>query len=157
FPCYGSYPAYEDYGHHDNIDWFEVLDKALKLPDTKNNFPPPSDYHVIRLRRDLKQQVKSMVKFMEMIGLPTSWTRSTLRKFTNSLKMDNILIDLWARAQKVHIVIDFEDLINNPKSVIGRLNTEFELNLPYSAADCVVNRSSDCYNGMLELSLIRSK
>jgi len=29
--------------------------------------------------------------------------------------------------------------------------------LDKGAADCVVNRSSDCYNGMLELSLIRSK
>ena len=50
--------------------------------------------------------------------------------------------------------IDFESMINNPEQVIQHLNEGLELNLSSDAIKAVKKRSSDCYDGFLEFSLI---
>ena len=85
FPCYGTYPAFEDY-QVGQIDYHEARHKAIKLVDSHNQLPPPGDYYVIRMRRNLDQQIKSLMKFMRIMGVPV--LGSDRRKLKRSVIRD---------------------------------------------------------------------
>ena len=151
YPCYGSWPAFEDY-ELGKIDYAEVSGKAIKVVDTQIQIPPAGEYYVIRLRRNLKQQSKSIIKFLRYIGIPVD--KNIIHKLQKSFKKDYKIIDNWACKQKGFIIVNFEDLINNPKSVIDCLNDKYGLLLKPEAANCVIKRGTDCYDGMLETKLL---
>lgn len=150
YPCFGEYPAYEGY-EMGKIDWGFAKGKAVKLVDTQRQFPPKGEYYVIRMRRDLKQQAKSIIKFLGLCGIPVS--RNDLKSLRSSLRKDYKTIDSWVARQEKHIYIDFENLLIDPAFYIKNINKVFGIDLSEGAKDCVVERDSDCFPGMLELSM----
>lgn len=155
YPCLGTYPAFENYLIGD-IPWNETEGKAVKLVDTHVQFPKPGDYKVIRLKRDLTQQSKSQVKFLKYFGFPLP--KSAYKDFLKSLPNDYKKIDSWAKKQSELITISFEDIINNPDEVINNLVDFIGVDLDKSKMKSVIiKRNSDCYNGLLELTMLDSK
>ena len=71
YPCFGNWPAFEGY-NFGLIPWTLAKRRSVKLVDAQKQLPPPGDYHVIRLRRDLKQQTKSIIKLMKALGISVS-------------------------------------------------------------------------------------
>lgn len=151
YPCVGEYPAFEEYNIGE-IDFKEATGKAVKVVDTLHQFPPAGDYFVIRLRRDLKQQAKSMVKLLQFIGIPIG--KEEVPTIIDGLKKDYQVIDSWTRTQTGMVVIDFEAMITNPEAALEKISRAIGYELDIEAADCVVSRDPKCYDGMLELKLI---
>lgn len=150
YSCMGEFPAYEDY-EIGNIDFKENVGKAIKLVDTQTQIPPKGDYYVIRLRRDIKQQAKSMIKFMTYLGLdPKSVDQLVLRR---SLLNDYKEIDSWVVKQKSYVYVDFEDLIKSPKETVEKIKKTLDIELDENAHTAVLKRDSDNYPGLLELKL----
>ena len=157
YPCFGEYPAFEPIQEIGAIPWTECLGKAVKVVDTHTQFPPTGEYHVIRLRRDYKQQARSIGKFLkEVVGIPQS--RALINQYEKSLPADYRKIDEWAKRQKGLLELDFEDIIKKPSSsvfsIANFINTRTEEIINLSAMVKMVNvveqRSPDCYPGMLE-------
>ena len=73
-----------------------------------------------------------------------------MKNLYKTLKRDYAIIDRWAIQQKGKIVVDFEDLINNPGLVVDGVNYAFDIKLSKNATSCVIDRGTDCYEGMLE-------
>lgn len=153
YPCFGTYPAFEDYaiGY---IDFEKVKGKAIKLVDSHLQFPPTGDYFVIRLRRDSMQQAKSMIKFMKFgANLPVS--NKHIPDILKGLKRDYEEIDAWANRQSGMITIDFEDLILHPATTINKISEAINFPLSKEAFDAVFKRTTDCYEGMMELQFFK--
>ena len=152
YPCFGEYPAYENY-EFKKLPWYDALGKAIKVVDTNGQLPPKGDYHVICLRRDYEQQAKSFIKFVYQFRKDIS-PNKMLPVIKKSIRKDRIIIEKWARKQISMVTINFEDLIKNPLQCIKRINNSFDLNLSEKAVNCVIPRSTDCYEGMLEYKLL---
>ena len=150
YPCFGTWPAFENY-ELGCIPFSKVNGKAIKLVDSHLQFPPQGDYYIIRLRRDLKQQAKSIIKFMRLIGLPAS--NKHIPQIIDSTKRDYLKIDKWAKTQSGMIIVDFEDMINKPKEVLKRISEFIGYGLKEAAISCVIERNTDCYPGMFETKL----
>lgn len=67
YPCMGEYPAFEcfDIG---KIPWRECEGFAVKAVDAQLQNPPDSACKVIRLRRNLVEQCKSINKWNNLFG-----------------------------------------------------------------------------------------
>lgn len=158
FPCFGSYPAYEDY-EWGKIDYKQNEGKAIKVVDTDNQLPPTGNYHVIRLHRDFEEQTKSMIKWIETFS-PVSYIsdKEGLKALMKQqLEESYKKIDQWANKQEKVLHIHFETLIKSPEKVIEDLYTCFGIKLKKEAVNCIKERSTDCYNGFLELELLNNE
>lgn len=152
YPCVGEYPAFEAY-QIGQVPVGILKGKAFKCVDTHLHFPNPGDYHVIRLRRNLKQQAKSSLKFLRMLGQPVD--RRAVKQFEKSFPQDYRKIDSWAKRQKGVLEIDFENIILDPVEVAKRI-AEFtgeSLDID-KMASVIIKRGPECYDGMLELEMI---
>jgi len=147
YPCFGEYPAFEGY-EIGKIDYNQADGKAIKLVDTHNQFAPKGEYYIIRMRRDLKQQSKSIIKFIKYLGIPVD--KRELNNIKKSLQRDYAIIDEWAIRQKDCMYVDFEVLIDNSQLVIDKIKKAFDIKLSDNAINCVIKRGANCYNGMLE-------
>lgn len=119
YPCLGDWPAFENFpiGH---IPWNRTNGHAVKVVATHIQFPPPGDYHVVRLVRDHKEQAKSMGKLLRTLAnIPV--TKDDIRRIQKSLAGDYKKIDEWAQRQKSVITIQFGDIINHPHQVAEQL------------------------------------
>lgn len=153
YPCVGEYPAFEPY-HIGRIPVGEITGKAVKIVDTHLQFPPEGEYYVIRLRRNYKEQAKSTAKFLRVLGLPVD--RTAIKTLEKSFAKDMAKIDGWAKKQKGMMILDFEDIIDNPYAaawkIAGFLQTPMSC---VSMARAVFKRSSKCYPGMLEYKMLK--
>lgn len=148
YPCFGTYPAFENYDVG-KIPFKENIGKAFKVIDTHLQFPPTGEYYVIRLRRNHKQQAKSMGKFLNAIGVLV--TTHMVKQFEKSIASDLKKIDAWALRQNGFIIIDFEDIIECP-NIVARVIANFigfDFDLDKMAA-VIEKRTPDCYDGLLE-------
>lgn len=153
YPCFGEYPAFEGY-ELGKIPFNECSGMAIKAIDTHLQMPPPGDYHVIRLRRNYKQQAKSMVKFLnEVANIPQ--TREFVKEIEKSLPKDYIKIDRWAQKQAGLLILDFEELILHPLVAAKKLHdfVGHPLNIKKMVA-CVKTRDTNCYPTMIEYEFI---
>lgn len=151
-PCFGTYPAFENY-KMGLIPWQEAQGKAVKVVDTHIQFPPTGDYQVIRLRRDLKQQAKSIVKFLRATGTPVQ--KSQTHRIQKSLPADYRKIDTWMSRQQKSIIIDFEKIIQSPYEVAEFLAEFLEMDLNIEKMSSVIKpRSPKCYDGLLEAEMV---
>jgi len=149
--CFGEYPAFEGY-ELGNLPYDKAKGMAIKAVDTQHQIPPPGDYTVIYLRRNLKQQAKSQNKFFGMLGFPHAKPRLLIK----SNKKDYKKIDRWVYAQNRFIEIFFEAIIENPRLIATRINNFVgpELNID-KMVEAVKPRGPECYDGILEAEIIR--
>lgn len=153
YPCLGTYPAFEHIQFPD-INFASEKGKAIKLVDTNNNFPPTGDYYVLRLRRDADQQAKSYVKFARLAcGIPA--TKQHIPGFKKSAKEDYQKIDNWGKRQLGFKIINFEDIIKRPLQTAKEIQQFIDYPLDVQKmADIIVKRSTNCYDGLLEMTMI---
>lgn len=153
YPCEGDYPGFEPH-NIGCIPWEECRGKAVKLVDAHLQIPPEGlDYRIIRLKRDLKQQAKSMVKMMKAMGLSGA-NRSVIPKIIKSLKKDYAVIDAWAKKHDT-LTVRFETIIKNPNLAAKKVSSWAGGELDtLKMADCVIKRKPQCYKGFLEVSMI---
>ncbi len=151
YPCAGKYPSYEAFDIGE-IPFEDLQGKAIKVVDTHIQFPPTGEYHVIRLRRNYKQQAKSMHKLLSMqMPLP----KSAISQMEKSLPKDYVAIDAWAKRQKGLLELDFEEIITNPMDAAIKIAVFVEQPLVVNQMAAVIKeRSTDCYHTMLETTLI---
>lgn len=148
----GEYPAYEPYTLG-GVPWGTINGQVVKLVDSHWHFPPKGTYAVIRLKRDLQQQYRSLVKFG---GLFTD-VKPNRKQIMRSLKRDYQVIDEWAKKQRKMIVVEFERIIEHPRVVASELSNFLGVDLNVDAAAAVVmNRSTDCHAEVLEFHMTRS-
>src|SRR5690606_26619418 len=91
--------------------------KAVKVLDPHRHTPPSGfRYRVIWMRRNLREQARSLVKFLRLVGgVDIEPDRDVLRSFENGIENDRIaahrklrpLADAW---QYLH----FEDVLARP-------------------------------------------
>jgi len=154
YPCKGTHPGYEPFGVG-SIPWNECEGHAVKVVDAHSQLPPPGyPCRVIRLRRDLKQQAKSIHKWANAFGFGFAFSRSANKALIAGLQHDYRLIDKWARDCQT-LVLDFERLITEPKRAAERLCEWIDEPLDTAAmAACVIDRAPECHREMLELGII---
>ena len=154
-----QYPSYEL-----NSNSFGILDSLIVEKNIANDknyavkilHPPYLDrinlkkYRVILLERNFKQQALSQIKLLNAMGYQVNLT-----PFLRLLIKDFKILESQLK-YCVSITIDFEDLIINPTGSAKRIadfigNTDsVEL-----MANCVIPRSTDCFDGFLELTQTR--
>jgi hypothetical protein len=151
YPCAGKYPSYEAFDIGE-IPFKDLQGKAIKVIDTHTQFPPTGEYHVIRLRRNYKQQAKSMYKLLSnFMPLPKSF----IPQSEKSLPKDYATIDAWAKRQKGLLELDFEEIITNPLAAAKKIAVFIEYPLFIDRMAAVIKeRSTDCYPTMLETTII---
>lgn len=152
YPCVGEYPSFEKYDIGE-IPFEDCKGLAIKVVDTHNQFPPPGDYHVIRLSRCYVEQSKSIVKFSQFFGLPI--TSSERKQILKGLPKDYVKIDKWAKRQDGFMSLNFEDIISNPETTALQLQKFVGIDLDIQKMiEVVFKRTIYCYDGMLELQMI---
>lgn len=150
--CVGEYPGFEKY-QIGCIPWSELSNCAVKLVDSHLQMPPKGNYKVIRLSRNMKQQVKSFNKFSSAFGLPPISEKKLIKSFRKDYK----LIDKWVKKQDDFMFLEFEDLINKKSEQAVKLRDFLGIEMDISAmTSCVADRDTDCYQGFLELELIEN-
>lgn len=119
--------------------------KAAKVLDPHHHtWPRELDARVIWLDRDTREQAKSQVKFLRMIGGFTipgqSW-----RAMAKSLPGERAKsMDIFERLHVPVLELRFEDVLANPVASAMRVN-DFVGGLSISAmAECVIPRSPKC-------------
>jgi hypothetical protein len=150
YPCAGEFPAFEcfDIGQ---IPWGDLQGKAVKAVDTQLQNPPSGPCSVIRLRRNLVEQCKSINKWNNAFGIPSA----DEKRIHASLVRDYRTIDAWA-ADKNCLTLDFEQLIQHPRTAAQRI-AEFvkDVQLDVDAmGSAVIKRTTACFDGLLELQLL---
>lgn len=143
----GEHPAYEPYPIGET-PWGRINGQAVKLVDSHLHFPPPGEYAVIRLRRDLQEQCRSFDKLVGALGLPAANPADTIASF----KRDYAKIDAWAGKQMASLTLEFEELITSPLQTA--LNLQSFLGIPLdsdAAAAAVLRRSPKCHPQLLEV------
>lgn len=157
-PCVGRYPAFET--DHSSIRHFDANfiaqlgDVAMKLIDPKHFQIPDLRHHVVVwLDRDADQQAASALKLLGIAG-----GRRERRAYAKSLRNDR-WPNIHALGHCSKFTTRFEDLIERPVIATGKISqflAEFGWDIdPAIMAGQVVPRSSVCFDGMLELSLLR--
>lgn len=132
--------------------------KAIKCLDPHNfPLPPDREYVIIWMRRDFKEQAKSISKFIQMLLGVKESRRIMIRKFEKSLPKETAKCLRLLSAYPI-IEVCFENVINNPKveseRVADFLKDIVQLDVS-KMPSVVITRSTDCYSGMLESEIIR--
>jgi hypothetical protein len=130
--------------------------KAIKCLDPHRFLlPPDKQYKIIWMRRNFKEQAKSITKFMQMLlGMRTS-KRAAIREFEKSLPIETRKCHRLLSGYPM-IDVEFENLIHNPKQEAKRVADFIGMDLDIDKMAAVVFvRSTDCYQGMLELELMK--
>ena len=153
--CAGEYPAFEPYSIGE-IPWEQCKGKVVKLVDAQLQFPPGNGHKVILLKRDRKQQAKSINKFLGAIANLPPMPNKPLVK---SLDHDYKIIKKWAKKQNV-LHLSFEEIITHPEKVVEDISDFLDFAWPLfdikkAAEAIVVGRGTDCYPGLLEFKTIK--
>lgn len=155
FPCIGERPAFEKYDIG-KIPWNECCGKAVKLVDPQLHMPPKYrvissrgtasqknyKYRIIRLRRNPKQQAKSINKFGKLLlGLPPLGQVALLK----GLKKDYKVLNKWSKKYDC-LDLRFEDILEDPLKSAKVISEWIKKPLNIDAmASCVIKRDSNCH------------
>lgn len=160
-PTTGEYPSFED----DRVNllsteslWSgEFKGRAVKILDPHRRDLHLNGCRVIWLRRNERQQARSIVKFFEAAtGRECIQNRSALRKLERSLVDDAQACKRVLRANKgPWMELSFEDLILKPQAAAQRL-AEFTGGDAETMAAVVRKRGVECYPGLLEIDLLEA-
>ena len=162
FDCAGGKWPFEPYPMGE-IPWEQMSGKVVKVVDTQNQIPPKQfgPYRVILMKRNFKQQTKSIEKFLRYFKVPlVKWGRGSA--IEKSLEKDFEKILSWTKRQPLHLLMTFEQLISEPEKTamaIHQFVTQKHIldvdlvSVEKMAALVVGRRSSDCYPTMLEIEL----
>lgn len=131
--------------------------KAVKCLDPHNfPIPPNKQYLIIWMRRDFKEQAKSITKFMQMLLGVRESKRTMIRKFEKSLPIETRKCHHLLSSYPI-LEVEFENVINQPKQEAERV-AKFVKNIVQldvnKMTTVVIDRSTDCYSGMLESEII---
>lgn len=131
--------------------------KAIKCLDPHRfPLPPNKKYVIIWMKRDFKEQAKSITKFMQMLLGVRESKRIMIRHFEKSLPTE--MIKCHRLLSKYPILeVEFENIINNPKEEAIKV-ADFLKDIVTLDTDkmvsVVIERSTGCYSGMLESVLV---
>ena len=131
--------------------------KAIKCLDP-HRFPLPTNkqYVIIWMKRDFKEQAKSITKFMQMLLGVRESKRTMIRQFEKSLPIETRKCHRLLSSYPI-LEVEFENMIRTPKNEAERvadfLKEIIQLDTD-KMASVVIERSTDCYSGMLESVLI---
>lgn len=152
YPCKGEYPAFECFPVG-AIPWAECGGFAVKLVDAQLQLPPPGDYRVIRLVRDMKQQAMSMNRWNSVVlGLPSC----SVSRLVGSYRRDYAAIDQWASQYPV-LELDFERIVTDSRNAATAIRDFVGASLDIERmAAVVVDRSPEVHPTLLELTLLGS-
>ena len=145
----------------DDGSWIHLCyGKAVKILEPLACRPPTLEtgYRFIVMRRDHREQVKSMEKFLHLVrGLPplTSTERRRLRR---SLDIDfpRMLARLESYRNSTVQIVEFSAVLGNPLATCEIVCKFVGLPLDRAPhmADVVIPRSAACYPGLLELQVV---
>lgn len=129
--------------------------KAIKCLDPHRfPLPPNRNYIIIWMSRDKKEQSKSIAKFLQMLLGVRESKRTLARKFEQTLGSETR--QCWKLLED-HALIEvrFEDVISNPHLEAERVANFIGMQLDIDRmASVVIQRSTDCYSGMLEVEIM---
>lgn len=149
-PCQGTPPDFEPFGIG-LIPWSQCEGTAVKLVDSQLHLPQDGNYKIVRLRRNLTEQARSVNKWgAALFGVPAAPTSTLIGSFSR----DYEVIDAWCDRHTT-LVMDFEKLITEPGRAAAELaafsGRDLDVALMLRA---VIPRSPQCYHELLELQLI---
>jgi hypothetical protein len=157
FPCWGIAPDYESatapYDHVTPMA-FKILKPQMLLRTY------PSDV-TLWLDRDVDEQAKSVVKYVEKKihkkRFP-KWRRREMTATTvEELRQQYRDADRWLKGEP-HIRFAFEDMVDDPRSFIDRVDSELSLGLDIDGAMSVyVRRGPSCLPFFLEARLLKEQ
>ena len=140
--------------------WMEDCNgKAVKLLEPLTRKPPRGyEYRFILPKRDPLEQAKSQIKLL-VNGNPNVTFRNdskTLHRLAISIKRDTHRTrKMLERMGPIHQV-QFEELLEKPDYIAGHLSTYVGEPLDVDLMVSVVRpRGPECYNGLLELEMLR--
>lgn len=161
--CAGEFPAFEPEECLNPSPSFVESMKggAVKILDPFfTHLPTSLDYNFIFMKRDKLEQARSNFKFMLAVGMPVRCSVANIARFAKSIARDEpkALRTLVNRHPRSRILeMDFETLIHSPltacTAIVDFLGL-YEFATAHALIGCVQPRSSDCYEGLLELSQI---
>jgi len=157
--CMGEYPGFEP-GCLNTFNppvRFDLIQEAGKIMWTKPvNLPRESK--VIITDRSIDQQALSKWKFGHFVvqRVMKRIPRSTFKAMTSNLGRTQKEILREAKKCADHIVVKFDDTLADPIGMATRISKFIGKGDPHLMAGCVVERSANCYDGMLELELMKS-
>lgn len=132
--------------------------KAIKCLDPHRfPLPPNRKYMIIWMSRDFTEQAKSITKFMQMLLGVRESKRTMIRKMEKSLPIETRQCH---RLLSDHPILEvaFENVVNDSKTEAERV-ADFLKDVVTLNADkmvsVIINRSTNCYPGMLERELIQ--
>ncbi|MEM6888742.1 MAG: sulfotransferase domain-containing protein [Pseudomonadota bacterium] len=169
----GEYPAFEcswvSIEAFDHLLYNAALDagQAIKVtnPHLIKGIRIPEK--VIYLTRAPMEHAKSQIKllraFGHLDGIKPSKFKHMQRQMRDILHSEAITMPVWFCQQHPSIdllILKFEDLIRRPNESAGRilellLPDNFSLNDMRRMADVVMYRDPHCYDGLLEIDLIK--
>lgn len=136
--------------------WLKQVDgKAIKFLDPQHYFPLPGayDYRFILMTRDSVQQARSMMKFMTEVG-GLSLLEGAERTLADSIAFDIARVEHHIATRGPVLKVSFEELLECPDREAGRVADFVDLSRHWTAmAGIVLNRSPECFDGLLELQL----
>lgn len=152
YQCQGTPPDFEPFPVG-TIPWDRCRDTAVKLVDAQLQLPPDGDYKIIRLRRDMTEQARSMNKWaaalFRMPAIPVS-------ALIGSFRRDYEIIDDWC-SRHTTMVMDFEKLVTEPGRAAAELTAFANQDLDVAMmVKVVIPRTAECYPELLELKLIEN-
>ena len=150
YPCAGMYPGFEPF-QLNQIPWDECKGMAVKLIDPQLQFPPNGDYKIILLKRDIKHQAKSMIKFLSSCGFHAKINMKAMKK---SIKDDYKKIKSWSKNYDT-INLRFEEIIEYPVQSAELIANFVGCEMDFiRMSGVIIDRSSDCSSELFELEMM---
>lgn len=165
-PVIGEYPSFESEEHNYGLvetppgyacKYLDMHREELPLPRGKVKW--------VWMFRNLKQQARSQIKFASAaLGIKHHFDGNDIARMANSLRADNS--KAVRRIQKHSgpgiciLPLSFEGFFSTPEQQAQHLCLYYNIDLfkvPKMAAVVRHHRTSDCYNGLMELELIDEK
>lgn len=164
----GGYPTFSDHtvsyetDHAlelpENTTWLKQCEgKAVKILEPQSHTPPAGlDYRFLWMRRNAREQAKSQLKFMRLVGgfdMPSS--RSQVLAMAAGIKRDTPAALALLRGLGRTMVVEFEELLARPGPVSAAVARYLGANMDLARMVATVRRRPpECLPGLLELQLV---
>jgi hypothetical protein len=151
YDCAGEYPGFEPFPVN-GIPWDKCQGKAVKAVDTHLQFPPKGKYKIILLKRNLEQQAKSIMFFLNSMGMNTGGSKYR-KALIKTVKDDYKKIENWAKKHET-LAVYFEQIIDQSHLTALKISKFVGGDLdPKKMSSVVIKRSSDFTGKFFELSM----
>lgn len=129
--------------------------KAVKILDPwRHRLPPGLPYRTILMSRDVREQVRSQIKFLQTIGMRVPNTSKVRYEVRQSIQRDMHQTRKYLATLGPVLPLAFEDILTNPHRMAEALQDFVGVSLDCEAmAAVVIPRDPACYPGMLERQL----